>query len=134
HVYPESESWYCYRCCVGGDVLSFVMRHDGLRFRTACERLADGCASGASGRPAPRRPTRPPRRRGPASEQGPVERACLAAAVELYQGLLTETPVARRYVEERGVDRPTIERCRLGFATDGELLPFLRWRRLPVQA
>src|SRR5581483_5337045 len=68
------------------------------------------------------------------SEQGPVERACLAAAVELYQGLLTETPVARRYVEERGVDRPTIERCRLGFATDGELLPFLRWRRLPVQA
>ena len=38
-VYPETQSWFCFRCDVGGDVISFVERLEGLSFRDAVDRL-----------------------------------------------------------------------------------------------
>jgi DNA primase len=37
-------------------------------------------------------------------------------------------------VAERGLDRTTLQRCRVGYANGDELVDYLRWRRLPVQA
>ena len=42
HVYPGNASWYCYRCTSGGDVISFVMRLEGLGFRDAVARRVGG--------------------------------------------------------------------------------------------
>lgn len=50
HVYPENDSYFCFRCGVGGDVIDFIMRRDTVSFLEACERLG--------GRPL--RPSRPP--------------------------------------------------------------------------
>jgi DNA primase len=62
------------------------------------------------------------------------ERACLAAAAELYANRLLSDSAALAYVEGRGIDRATAERHRVGYAGGDELVAYLRWRRLPAQA
>jgi DNA primase len=133
HVYPASNSFYCFRCTEGGDVLRFVQRIESVDFPTAVERL--------QGRPAILRPGpiqkshgAPQLRINRRFEWGAEERACLAAATELYQNRLLGDDSALAYVEGRGIDRDTIEGCRLGYAAGGELADYLRWRRLPAQA
>ncbi|PZS10745.1 MAG: hypothetical protein DLM70_00305, partial [Chloroflexi bacterium] len=82
YVYPSTKSWYCYRCSVGGDVISFVERIEGVGFRDAVARLTGESQRATE---ATQRPMRGPKSREshrPAWE--PDERACLAAAVELY--------------------------------------------------
>jgi DNA primase len=132
YVYGGNASWYCYRCGIGGDVIGFVMRLEGLGFRDAVARLGGGFG----GRPVlSARPVGwPPRRRRPLDVWGVDERACVAAATELYHNRLLTDPAALRYVEERGLARATLERCRIGYAHGDEMLPYLRWRRLPIQA
>ena len=38
-IYPKSNSFYCYGCGAGGDVINFVRLLYGLDFRQACVRL-----------------------------------------------------------------------------------------------
>ena len=92
HVTPAREFFHCFGCQEGGDVITFLMKIDGLGFTEAVERLADkygvqlryeegdgrgarpsGPPAGPAGRGAQggagvlRRPARHPRRaRGPA--------------------------------------------------------------------
>src|SRR5947207_12959764 len=42
HIYADSESWRCYRCGIGGDVLAFVMHAENIGFRGAVDRLTGG--------------------------------------------------------------------------------------------
>jgi DNA primase len=65
--------------------------------------------------------------------RGPDKLACLAAAVELYQGQLHSTPAALAHARSRGLDRATLERHRIGYAAGG-LAAFLRWRGLSFGA
>jgi DNA primase len=132
HVYPGNASWYCYRCASGGDVISFVMRLEGIGFRDAVARLDGGPFSTS---PTPPRPSKRARvRRARPTVRGAAERACLAAAVELYHNRLLADPAALAYVAGRGLERSTLERCRVGYATGDELAAYLRWRRLPAPA
>lgn len=132
YVYPGNASWYCYRCAVGGDVISFVMRLERLGFRDAVARLEGGSLVACPTPPRPaRRPSARPRR---SFAWGAAERACLAAAVELYHNRLLTDPAALAYVEGRGLERATLERCRVGYASGEELAAYLRWRRLPARA
>ena len=39
HVWADTASWFCFRCCVGGDVLRFVELAEGLSFREAVQHL-----------------------------------------------------------------------------------------------
>ena len=39
-IYPGSRGYYCFGCHAGGDVIDFVMRHDGIEFQDAVKRLA----------------------------------------------------------------------------------------------
>src|SRR5579884_1590507 len=42
YVYRSTRSWYCYRCGIGGDVISFVERIEHVGFREAVIRLTGG--------------------------------------------------------------------------------------------
>jgi hypothetical protein len=41
-VYPDRQSWHCFGCNRGGDVLDFIMAAEGLDFKQALDRLAGG--------------------------------------------------------------------------------------------
>jgi DNA primase len=146
---PRDGHFHCFsgRCGAHGDVIDLVRRLEGVGFKEAVARLAGplphpGSSTRAAGRlgppggagtaaPAPRRPQRA---RRPPGAAGPAERACLAAAVELYANGLLADPAALGYVEGRGLRRATIERCHVGYARGDELAPYLRWRGLPLPA
>ena len=151
HVYPDQDRWFCYRCNEGGDALTWIQRIERVDFLTAVERLGGRVArrseapsesrcAGVGGGPTDRardsssaRPKRARQLRR-AVPHGPAERACLTAATELYHNCRLSDGRALAYMESRGLDRATIERCRVGFAGGDELAPYLHWRRLPVQA
>ena len=128
YVFVPTQSWFCFRCCLGGDVLKFVMLAENLGFRAAVEHLA-GPTPGPL-RATPKQLSRPaPRASG---GRDPQERAVLQAAVSLYHNTLLAEPRALEYLFGRGLDAATIERCRLGYAPGNQLTAYLRWNRLPI--
>lgn len=131
YVYPTTESFYCFRCGIGGDVITFVEKIEGIDFRSAVTRLSGADLSV----PERRRPSRLlGRRRTSSALWGSDEWSCLAAAVELYHNRLLTDPSALAYVERRGLRRETLEQCRVGYAAGDELASYLRWRGVPIQA
>jgi DNA primase len=132
YVYGDSESWRCYRCGIGGDVLAFVMHAENIAFREAVDRLT-GASQG---------PVRPPSRPAPAprpASRGPEERtaeelAVLQAATNFYHFNLLAEPRALDYLAQRGISLATARECRLGYAAGDQLLAFLHWQRLPLGA
>ena len=131
YVYPASESFYCFRCGIGGDVITFVERIEGVGFREAAIRLHGGAPYAVVPRPSPIRLL--PRRSRPIPWSADEWR-CLAAAVDLYSGRLLTDEAALGYVERRGIGRETLARCQVGYAAGGDLASYLRWRRIPIQA
>ena len=132
YVYGDSESWRCYRCGIGGDVLAFVMHAENIAFREAVGRLTS----------ASQGPVRPPSRPAPAprpASKGPEERtaeelAVLQAATNFYHFNLLAEPRALDYLAQRGISLATARECRLGYAAGDQLLAFLHWQRLPLGA
>ena len=133
HVY-RSGHWICYRCDQRGDVIGFVQQIENLTFREAAARL-DGPLTGF---PRPRRRGPAPPLPAPTSQPEFVwrreEYRVLAAATDLYANRLLSDEVALGYMGDRGFSRELLERYRVGYANGGELIPYLRWRRLPLGA
>jgi DNA primase len=130
YVYPRTQTWRCYRCAVGGDVLSFVQLVEQVSFREAVDRLG---GAQIPPRPASPRIARPPFSRSePRAEDVSDTAAVLRAATSLYHQRLLGDGYALAYLAQRGIDRPTVERCQVGYAAGDQLLPVLRWRGLPL--
>ena len=121
HVTPSRGFFHCFGCQEGGDVISFVMKHDGLTFSDAVESLADKYGvqlrrEEDDGKPAEHRP------RGPARARL-IEANRLAQEFYAGQLLTPEAQVARTFLTERGFDGVAAEQFGVGFAPrDGEAL------------
>jgi len=127
-IFPTTGTFFCFRCCVGGDVVKFVMLAEEVGFLEAVAHLA-----GAAVRPvraSPKRLSRPTSTS--VGERDTEASAVLQAAVTLYHHTLLAEPRALAYLSGRGLDRATIEQCRLGYATGEQLAAYLRWQRLPI--
>jgi DNA primase len=92
--------WHCFGCGAGGDVISFVMKREGVGFREALSILA-----------------------GPAGLDEPVrsegaDRGCIfCAAADYWSKCLVGSASARSYLERRGIgSSEIIERYGIGFA------------------
>lgn len=151
YVYPDSDSYFCYRCDAGGDAVDFVMRRDRLDFLEACARLAGMAASGrhpltssrsgtplASGVPTPSGPDGPS---SPTDGQRSVRERrwdCLDleaqlvmnCAVAVYQRRLWQEPRALEYLRRRRLPEWVIRECALGYADGHSLEALLRRRSL----
>jgi DNA primase len=108
-VSPERQLFHCFGCGVGGDVFSFVMKHDGLVFPEALELLAR-----RAGIPLPER----------RAVEGPDRTALIAAvreAVRFYRGRLRapEGQAARRYLQRRSFSGRILDLYYVGFAPRG---------------
>lgn len=127
YVYPATQSFYCYRCGIGGDVIRFVQQIEGVDFAAAVQQLTDLASSAPPGR---RHPATSSKRRS----LDEAERTVLAAAVEVYHDELLADPTALAYLHDRGLSLDTVQRYRLGYARGDDLLHHLRQHRLMLFA
>ena len=112
HVFPDRQSWRCFgACATGGDVLSFVMRAEGLEFGEALRQMAQQAGV-----------TLPQRGQSPQNEAAHKvnedTRAYFQRTLASAQGSST-----REYLEQRGLDKQAIEAFGIGLSpSDGESL------------
>lgn len=106
-VFPERQSWRCFGCGASGDVLSFVMRKEGLNFKEALELLAQRAGIQLRQKVGGERWER-------------LYEVNEAAARYYHQLLLTspEAELAREYLSKRGVGKEAIEGFQLGYSLD----------------
>ncbi len=126
NVNPSRNFYHCFGCQEGGDVISFLMKIDGLSFTEAIERLADKTGitlRHEEGDGRDDRPKGPPRQRLVETNR---------AAQEFYAEQLAgpDAGPGRTFLSERGFDRSAAEMFGMGWAPrDGEaLLRHLRGR------
>ncbi len=126
HVTPSRGFFHCFGCQEGGDVISFLMKIDGLGFSEAVEQLADKYGVQLRREEGDEPAQRP---RGPA--RGRLLEAHKVAQ-EFYADQLggTDALTARRFLSERGFDQAAAELFGIGFSPrDGEALTRLLRQR-----
>ncbi|MFZ6015081.1 MAG: DNA primase [Patescibacteria group bacterium] len=101
------QTWHCFGCNLGGDMISFVEKIEGMEFLEALELLAQ-----KAGIQLPK-----------FDKQQMTEKKSLQEANEyicklLQHNLLTsdEAKIAREYIKQRGIDDITADEWRLGYA------------------
>jgi len=111
YVFPDRQTWHCFGACgTGGDIISFVMKKEGLEFRAALELLAQRAGVAL---------------RAPSAEQEDPRREILRraneAAAHFFHHQLLNSPdavSALQYVRDRGLDQETIVSFQMGYAPD----------------
>jgi DNA primase len=109
-VSPDRQSWHCFGACgTGGDVITFVMKREGIEFPEALRILAD------------RAGVKLPERRVSQERDRAQERLYSAneAAARFYRDLLLNNPAGKsalNYIEKRGLDGETGEAFMVGYS------------------
>jgi DNA primase len=116
NVHPVRQIYHCFGCGKGGDVFSFVMEIEKCEFPDAVRTVAEKC-----GIAIPR-----PKERSPEERRENQQRAALIEMHREAQSFFVkqleataEGKLARAYLEDRGVDKATIERFGIGYAPSG---------------
>lgn len=108
-VYPETQSYFCFGCQAGGDVIDFVSRQRKVGFKQAAALLCG--MSTACAEPEP--PTcRPAPRIPPVT---PEEAEIIDVAVRLFHKAFWQSRHARNTLRRRGIDEVTARRYKIGF-------------------
>ncbi|MGC1275989.1 MAG: DNA primase [Planctomycetaceae bacterium] len=109
HVYPDRQSFRCWVCDEGGDVFSFVMKHDGVTFGEAVELLGEraGLERPKRSAPAPGTAIDKPRLYDVLAWADRQFRTCLKTSSEAKE--------VREYVASRGISSEMVERFGLGY-------------------
>lgn len=114
-VNPEKQIFHCFGCGAGGNVFSFLMKHDGISFPEAVQALA--------------------RRFGielPTKDMSPAQQRIMGEreqilnvnhqAMNYFQQMLLHSPAGKtglHYLTERGITRETLEKFHIGYVPDG---------------
>ena len=110
YVYPDTQSFYCFGCGAGGDVITFIKKINNLDYVEAVKLLA-----GRAGMPEPTEDDKVGRLR---SRILSINRD----AARFFHGCLNGSDenarIARAYWRRRGLDDKTIVRFGLGYAPD----------------
>jgi len=108
--------FYCFGCGKGGDIFNFVMEMERCEFPDALRLVAEKCGISI---PKPK-PSSPAERTQSSVRTTLVEmhREAQTFFVKQLQGT-AEGKLARAYLEDRGLDKPTIERFGIGYAPSG---------------
>ncbi len=117
-VYADTQRWYCFGCGLGGDVLDFIQRTDGVDLPEAIRRLEASSASPAVTVIPPQTPISP----SPIADRDP---SLLTAAMRCYRRQLELCGDAQAYLASRGIDSEAAQRLGLGYASGRELRDWL---------
>src|ERR1700736_2712858 len=115
-VSPIKQIFYCFGCGKGGDIFNFVMEMERCEFPDALRLVAEKCGISI---PKPR-PSSPAEHTQSNVRTTLVEmhREAQTFFVKQLQGT-AEGKLARAYLEDRGLDKATIERFGIGYAPSG---------------
>lgn len=109
-VYPDRQSFRCWVCDEGGDVFSFVMKHENIAFADAIDMLAE------------RAGIERPKRTAMGSAGGGIDKQrlydVLAWADRQFRTCLKSSPdakEARDYIASRGISPDMVEKFGLGY-------------------
>ncbi len=130
YVHPGRNSFKCFGCGKGGDIITFVRETEGLSFLEALRVLAD-----QAGVAMPQSFSRGP-------QQAPEERQLVREALQIArrwmqeQLLGREGEAARRYLLERSIPQDCWQTFGLGWAPRDRqaLLRVLREKQIPLEA
>lgn len=112
-VFPERQTWHCFGACgTGGDVISFVMKEQGLEFGEALRLLADQAGVTL------------PSFQGSDTRKDERDRlhAANEAAARFFHDSLLKSPAgdsARHYLQGRGFVAATVAEFQLGYSPSG---------------
>ncbi len=123
HIDHAKQLYHCFGCGVGGDVITFLMKHEGLDFREAIEYLARKIGY-----------TLNLEKSGNSGMRSGLLKACEEATC-FYQRQLAGKAgtAARKYLAERKLEDLS-EKFRLGFSPDWDsLIKFLKTKKLDGQ-
>ncbi|KWT86943.1 DNA primase [Candidatus Magnetominusculus xianensis] len=104
-VSPEKQVFYCFGCGMGGDIITFVMKEEGMSYNEAIRKLSE--------------------RAGIKLEinQNVQEREVLLqihrAAAAFFKDQLRKSEKALKYLHTRGIGKESIERFSIGAAPEG---------------
>lgn len=130
-VNPDKQIFHCFGCGVGGNVISFVMRHERLEFPEAVKMLAQQAGVVI--------PEELPRTESNEQRQEIFKLNDLAVQYyhrNLIAGQDGASRSARDYLKSRGVKLETAEKFKLGFALDAwdGLIQYFRQKDISVFA
>jgi DNA primase len=112
-VFPDTGTWHCFGACgTGGDVFTFLMKQENLDFGEALRVLAQRAGVELE----PHSP-----QVAEAQKRLDLLREINQAAATYFNHLLwhsDEAARARAYLEQRGLNRETIDRFQVGYALD----------------
>ena len=114
-VNPDKQIFHCFGCSTGGNVFSFLMKHDGVSFPEAVRSLAK-----RYGVQLPERDLTPQQRKDMAEREKML--AANRAAAAFYRRCLLESPAgkrARSYVQKRRISDEISDVFQIGYAPEG---------------
>lgn len=111
YVSPERESYHCFGCDKGGDIISFVEEIEGVDFIGALKILAEKAGVKIDDF-----------QKNEKSDKGRTF-ALIGSAIEFYRKELIKNKEALEYLRQRGLKGETIIKFKIGFAPND-------WRKL----
>lgn len=109
-VSPEKGIYHCFGCGEGGDIFNFVMKMEGVDFRTCLEMLARKAGVELKARSGDDGAAKKMRERLYAAHE---------LAVKYFQANLIQNPKALEYVvKKRGLKRETVRDFQIGYAPE----------------
>jgi DNA primase len=115
-VSPIKQIFYCFGCGKGGDIFNFVMEIERCEFAEALRLVAEKC-----GISIPKPKSTSPAERTQSSVRATLvemHREAQTFFVNQLQGT-AEGKLARAYLEDRGLDKATMDRFGIGYAPSG---------------
>lgn len=113
-VFPSTKSFYCFGCGAGGDIITFIMKHENLDYHAALELLAS------------RAGIRLPEEQDDRSSSDAIKKERILAmnreAAKFFHSCLLDPKYGRaglEYLTGRGLSGAVIKHFGLGFAPDG---------------
>lgn len=114
-ISPDKNLWHCLGVCgEGGDVISWMMKSQGVSFRHAVELLREGDFTSLAAQPVKRSTVTKLATPLNASAE---DQALLTQVVDYYHQALTQNPDALEYLNKRGLNHlELIDHFKLGVA------------------
>ncbi|MEK7136254.1 MAG: DNA primase [Patescibacteria group bacterium] len=109
-VSPSRQSFHCFGCNKGGDVITFVQEIEGLDFIEALKMLAERAGIELDLKSGPQKSD---------NKEKEIVLRVLEEATRFYEKKIKEFPEVIKYLEGRGVTLESMEKFRLGYVPEG---------------